>query len=266
MKTQRIGLVQTDTDNDGQAPPRSPEREALADVLVKHAAIGAALRKNEVSQRRAQDAPLLAAARAVDQATEDLEAARIKDAEAVASGNATGAVKIARAALVDAEDELQSCRSAGLMLATAHADLSNRLALSRLNDAVGVVLRTDPATRELINQFRAAQARLFELREAMSAISSVNALPDEAKFWDAVNWAENLPPSRTAVPRQGMDRGTEARCRRCPEFYGWQHAGLKPFRVACRRACIAVAAAVRALGMPASRAGKRPANSRLRCG
>jgi hypothetical protein len=197
--------------NDTPAP-RNPVREALAAVIQSHAALTTALAENQALQQRAEDAWFTANRRA-DAATQAVEDAKQVDAEAIAEGRAIGAAKAARAALTDAEDQRDATKSARTMLTDQATDLSNRLSISssRVNEAVAAVVRSDPATGELIDQFRAAQIKLHETREVMAVLMPLfphasnnaawegSAWPVHARFWDSIDWERKLPPSQIAA-------------------------------------------------------------------
>jgi hypothetical protein len=63
----------------------------------------------------------------------------------------------------------------------------------------------------LLEQFRAAQIKFHEAREAMRVLMPLfpdpsnaawwetSGLPSYARFWDTANWEEKLPPSATAA-------------------------------------------------------------------
>ena len=199
----RIGLVQIDNgatseEADNLAIGHSPARDALAAAIERHAQIQAALDENVAAQTRA-DGAVLDARDAIDAAAEAVAAAKAADAHAVARGQPGGATKLARAQLQDAEDALEAAKAAQKMLADEQADLDNKLAFSRLNQALAAVVREDPSTRKLIAEFRAAQARLHDLYGALAELAKLNnALPEQARFWNATNWTDDLPPSSTA--------------------------------------------------------------------
>jgi hypothetical protein len=176
-KQPRIGLVPQSED---ATPPRSPERDALALAIENHAAATAALRENEISGKRAEQARF-AAVRGVDIATSALESSKATDAEAIAAGTPVGETKLARAALTDAEDLLEATRLAGTKLAEQHADLKNRLGFSEmgLKNAVAAVVRAAPEVASLIAQYDAARRNFHDLHGTLAVLYSANALPRE---------------------------------------------------------------------------------------
>jgi chromosome segregation ATPase len=195
-----------------EAPPRDDRRQALAVAIEHSAALRAALDENLISQRRAEEA-FWPARSAVDAAVKTVEQATVSDAESLAAGKPTRAVKAARNSLTDAEDELAAARSAQAILADQQTDLSNRLGIadSRVKEAVSAVVHNAPELRRLTEQFRAAQVALHDALGAMSALMphfpaasnsgwwETSGLPSYARFWDAVNWEKDLPPSATAA-------------------------------------------------------------------
>jgi hypothetical protein len=201
-KTHRIMQV------DDDIPSRSPERIALAAAIEQHSAVKAALNENLVSQRRAEEAKF-AAIRAVDEATKNLEIAKITDAESIAQGSKTSAVTRARTALQEAEDDLEAARAASTMLTEQQSALKNGLSDMRLRQAIVAAVCIDPAIRTLCEDFRAAQLRFHEMREAVVSLGNIlpdvsnaagweqSGLPKHMRLWASFNW-EHLPPSPIA--------------------------------------------------------------------
>jgi hypothetical protein len=182
------------------------KREALGAAISNHTALKQELDDNKAGAQRAEDAKF-AAIRAADAASKAVEVGKIADAESIAAGRPTGAAKAARGALADADDEVESARSATKLLAKQHSDLTNRLAIAngRVNDAIAAVVVADPAVREICEEFRAAQMRLHDLHSALSQLGLPDArnveawkdtgLPEYSRAWDAQNWRDSLPPS-----------------------------------------------------------------------
>src|SRR4051812_30153081 len=117
-------------------PALEPLRVALAEAVTKHATATSEAEQNAAAQERADTAKYAARA-AVDKAAEELELARIEDAEAVAAGRTGGAVKAARAQLQDAEDALAAARAAEAMLDEQATALTQSLGIhsDRVNSA-----------------------------------------------------------------------------------------------------------------------------------
>jgi hypothetical protein len=211
QQTQRIGLVQVDVDVDTSAP-RDPLREALAQAIQNYAALKQALASTAASAQRAEDARF-DASKAFDAANKALEEAKVADSEAIAAGTPIGAVKTARASLQEAEDQLEAARGAIKILAEQHTDLTNRLSIaeSRVHTALAAVVCADPATRNLIERFRAAQLALHETREVMRVLMPLfphasntaaweqSGLPTHIRFWDSSNWERDLSSSQIAA-------------------------------------------------------------------
>jgi hypothetical protein len=185
---------------DDTSPP-DPSRAALATAIAQHAEATAAVRENKAAQERVDDIKWPAYA-ALEEAEEQLRHARLADPEGVARGGTTEALKAAVAQVKAAEDAVEAARSAGQMLKDQHRTLVGQADSSdtKLNSAIAAVLRGSPQTRELIDEYRATQRRLFDLREAIREVWCLHgALPDDAKNWEAVNWDQGLPPSQLAA-------------------------------------------------------------------
>jgi hypothetical protein len=192
--------------------PRDPAREALAAEISNHSALVEALGDNREATQRAEEARW-EAYRKVDAAAKELEIGKISDAEAVAAGKPTGAVKTARIALQDAEDQLQSCKDARVLFEQQNRDMTQRVSIadSNVTAAVSKVVYSDPVTRELCEQFDAARQRFQELYGAMSVLGLpdvrndqawvATGLPAHARFWnsDPAYLFQDLPPSATAA-------------------------------------------------------------------
>jgi hypothetical protein len=81
--------------------------------------------------------------------------------------------------------------------------------------ALAAIVHNAPEVHKLIEQFRAAQIQLHEMREAMKSVMSLfphasnatwweqSGLPTYARFWDAVNFEKDLPPLTTAARVEG---------------------------------------------------------------
>jgi hypothetical protein len=200
-KTHRIVQVTDDTQT------RSP-RAVLARVIEQHNALKAVLDENLVSQKRAEEARW-EAHRKVDAATKDVEVAKITDAESIAQGNKTSAVTRARTALQEAEDDLEAARAATKL----RAHLPNGLTDMQVKKAVSAVVYSDPAVHKLCEDFRTAQLRFHEMREAVASLGNIlpdvsnaagweqSGLPKHIRLWASFNW-EHLPPSPLAAKVQ----------------------------------------------------------------
>jgi hypothetical protein len=110
-----MGIVKLAKVENSAPPPEDPLRAALAAAIAEAAEARAALKENAAAQARVEETkwPTLAA---LDKATEQLDRARLADAEAVARGGAGGALKAARTQLQDATDAEQVARAAEVML------------------------------------------------------------------------------------------------------------------------------------------------------
>lgn len=173
-QTHRIGLVQVDSGT----PARTPERVALAAAIQAYAELKQALDENRMSQKRAEDAKFNAI-RAVDAANKAIEEAKIADAESVATGTAGGAVKAARTALQDAEDNYESAKVAEKLLSDRSGDVSNSIEDMRLKRAVADVIRTSPEIASLLQRYQSARAEFHNIHGVLGVLFSAKVLPRE---------------------------------------------------------------------------------------
>jgi chromosome segregation ATPase len=164
-------------------PPRSPEREALAAAITRHAEAEQRLAATKRAMESSASAILQArtnlkkAAGAVEQAKTD--AASYLTAQMLGSaGDAPLTIKQARAALQDAEHELADVQASRAALERAHADAEGSLAVASvsLEGAQREVVRTDPATQRLIADFDTAHRCYVDLKRALEFVDRVYGL------------------------------------------------------------------------------------------
>ena len=151
---------------DATSPPRTPERESLAEAIARHAeatnrlaAVQAARERTEQARRDAKEA--------IAKATAGVEQAKI-DAAAQLVGSAPGAlsVKAARAALTDCEDALEAAIEAGGILVTTEKEAADEVewAQTALKKCVGAVVKSEANVGQLLKEAEAAQAELINKR------------------------------------------------------------------------------------------------------
>jgi chromosome segregation ATPase len=172
---------------DATSPPRTPEREQLAEAITRHAeatdrlaAVQAARERTEQARRDAKEA--------IAKATAGIEQAKI-DAAAQLVGGAVGgvSVKAARAALQDCEDSLEAAVSAGSVLAGSTEEAERELANAErgVDSAVEGVVKASAEIRALVARLKPAYIELTDVRNALRAMQS--RLPDDLKIWGVVD-------------------------------------------------------------------------------
>ena len=165
----------------GDAPPRSPEREQLAEAIARRDTATKQLARIQAAHERASNT-IYDLKDSVDKAIAALDAAKVGEESylaAVALGDADAAlspVKAAAAAVEEANDQLGTARRTRDALETETKAAENDLMFAdmALDKCVGDVVRAEPAVRKLAAEYAAAQ-------RAMEAVQSY--LPDDFLYW-----------------------------------------------------------------------------------
>jgi len=172
----------------GEAPPRTPERIALAEAIERHTAAVRILDANKAAQelttqtrRQAQDAVERSVAMIEEAKT---NAATHLTAQAMGTaGEAPLSVKAARDNAVAAQDALEAALSAGAALVEQAkvAERELQYAAADLDKAVREVVRaeTGAAVSELLKQAEALQSGLVNRRVVLRHLLH-NEIIDEA--------------------------------------------------------------------------------------
>jgi|SRR5665213_1207040 len=170
--------------------PRSPEREALAEAIERHDAAVRMLAANESAQAATQEA-IYAARHAVEQTAAAIEVAGENVAThltAVAMGTAGVAplsVKQTRLTAQDAEDALETTKSANAALVEQHkaAERELQYASDDLDKCVRAVVRseTGAALSELLKQAETAQANLVNRRVVLRHLLHADQVAEPEK-------------------------------------------------------------------------------------
>jgi chromosome segregation ATPase len=171
----------------GEAPPRSPEREQLAEAIARHeeatdrlAAVRAARDRNEEARHGAEES--------VAKATAGIERAKT-DAAAALVGGAPGALSVssARAALQEREDSLVAVIAAGGILAEHAEDAERELGRSEraVDAAVEGVVKASAEIRALVGRLKPAYEELVDVRNALRMMQS--RLPDDLRIMGGVD-------------------------------------------------------------------------------
>jgi chromosome segregation ATPase len=173
---------------DATSPPRSPEREQLAEAIARHADAARQIARIRAAQERAADTVYEAKDRiamaisALDEAkaTEGSFLAAIALGESAASASP---VKDCAAAVEQANDQLDTARRTRDALETEMKAVESEMLFASMavDKCVGDVVRDAPAIRALAGQYAAAQRRAVDLQRAMETVQSF--LPDDLQFW-----------------------------------------------------------------------------------
>jgi chromosome segregation ATPase len=172
----------------GDAPPRSPEREQLAEAIARRDTATKQLARIQAAHERASNT-IYDLKDSVDKAIAALDAAKVGEESylaAVALGDADAAlspVKAAAAAVEEANDQLGTARRTRDALETETKAAENDLMFAdmALDKCVGDVVRAEPAVRKLAAEYAAARRRAVDLQRAMEAVQSY--LPDDFLYW-----------------------------------------------------------------------------------
>jgi hypothetical protein len=158
------------------------EREKLASLIERLKAASDYAAQCAAAQGRAPDVYDLAERR--DAAEAALAEARENEPRHQIAALINNKIK-AEIALATADAELARARQVRDMLAAELDSANAAIAMRRsyLREAVGRVLRADPAPAALLAEYKAAQDRVAELHAALSVISAVDGLSNN--FWDA---------------------------------------------------------------------------------
>lgn len=183
---------------DATSPPRTPERESLAEAIARHGAATKQLVRIAAAHERASET-VFDSNDSVDRATAALDEAKVGEGSyltAVALGEADAAaspVKTAAANVEQANEQLATARRTRDALEAEIKTAENNLmwAKNKINDVVGAAVKTDPATAQLVAEFNAAELQYFSLKQQMGIVRT-DRMPDEAKFWYCEhNWPES---------------------------------------------------------------------------
>jgi chromosome segregation ATPase len=181
----------------GDAPPRSPEREQLAEAIARRDTATKHLKRIQAAHERASNTIYDLKDR-VDKVIATLDEAKAGEGSylaAVALGEADAAlspVKTAAANVEQANDLLDTARRTRDALETEIKAVERELMFADMatDERIADAVRTDPAVRQLVADFEAASKTYAELRQAMTAVRR-EWLPDASRSWDSIrNWPE----------------------------------------------------------------------------
>jgi hypothetical protein len=166
-------------------PPRTPQRELLATAAERHLALtkhlagfGTALATLQTDIHRTQR-EITEAERAIEEAKAAASAHRV--AEALGHDSPTPpSVADARTRCSDAKDKLTELRAAQTKLMMDEAEVASQLEVAGvdLRDCVRAVVRSDPATRALVDQLHIIRARFVTLNSAVEYLAANGMTPD----------------------------------------------------------------------------------------
>src|ERR1035437_5838966 len=148
---------------DATSPPRTPEREALAEAIARRDTATKQLARIQTAHEHASET-VYDLKDSVDKAIATLDEAKAGEGSylaAVALGDADAAlspVKAAAAAVEEANDQLGTARRTRDALEAEMKAVESELmwAKNKLDDAVRDVVRADPAIRKLAGDFSSA--------------------------------------------------------------------------------------------------------------
>jgi hypothetical protein len=194
-------------------PPRSQEREQLARAAERHlaltkhlAAFGTALANVHTEIHRTQR-EISAAERDIESAKSAGSAHRV--AEALGNQSPTPpSVVDARKRCADAKDKLVELRAAQTKLMADEGKVASQLEVSGINlrDCVRAVVKSDPATRDLVDHLEVTRARFVTLNSAVEYLAAVGMIPDRkpsgtAPTRDTENaWRQAVPALEAGDP------------------------------------------------------------------
>jgi chromosome segregation ATPase len=186
----------------GDAPPRSPEREQLAEAIARRDTATKQLVRIAAAHERASET-VYDLKDSVDKAIATLDEAKAGEGSylaAVALGEADATlspVKAAAAAVEEANDQLGTARRTRDALEAEMKAVESELmwAKSKLDDAVRDVVRADPAIRKLAADFSSANRHYNDLHRAMETVQ--NFLPDDLKYWHGTGRWPDLAAAAT---------------------------------------------------------------------
>jgi hypothetical protein len=174
-------------------------RAALRAAIEKHQAVARRLADLTKAVPKAESA-VFAARSGVEQATAALERVKREAGShraAAAMGTAGGAapsITDARRALEAAEDELEAAKAAAADLAKQQEEAQRQLSWSRPDDAVAAVIRTDPATKMLLETFERSRRATADLRQAVELVAGY--FPYAERLALRADRIVNGPPSK----------------------------------------------------------------------
>jgi chromosome segregation ATPase len=172
----------------GDAPPRSPEREQLAEAIARRDTAEKQLVRVRAAHERASNT-IYDLKDSVDKAIATLDEAKVGEGgylTSVALGEADAAlspVKTAVANVEQANDQLGTARRTRDALETEIKAAERELMFAdmALGKCVGDVVRADPAVRQLAAEYAAARRRAVDLQRSMEAVQAY--LPDDICHW-----------------------------------------------------------------------------------
>lgn len=185
---------------------RSPEREKLAQAIEALKAAQAHVRATEEARKENRKArsPLFhhidGAAAAVEKAKADSAASAIARAKGEAAADAPRSVAQVRAAVDAAQEQLSVLEEADKTFAREADAARNRVLYAEVarDQAVALVVRSDPRTKELFAKLENVHAEFENLRRALGVVSPMLEGNDRYRFdtdWND-SWGIDLPAQR----------------------------------------------------------------------
>jgi DNA repair exonuclease SbcCD ATPase subunit len=177
----------------GESPPRSPEREQLAEAIAKRNDANRELGDIEAALLRARNT-VDAATIAVAEKTKALETAKGANADYLAraalgrSGDVPPpSVQEARIALQDAQDKLDAARSTVALFENNRQATVDEVSYAErdVDRSAEAVVKASTEIRALVGRLKTSYAELVDVRNALRAMQS--RLPDDLKILGSVD-------------------------------------------------------------------------------
>jgi uncharacterized protein YPO0396 len=175
------------------APPRSPERVALAAAIDRH---NSAVTNLAATTKAIADAGSgrIAAEQLVVAAKETVEAAKRNAVTHLTArmlgevNDAPTSVRDARDALRSAEDEYAASREVETALQSRLKDCEENIywAKRKLTDAICDVVKSEPGIRALLTRFSKLRHELAQLHLDLTWFAGQFMIPDEFKHWESI--------------------------------------------------------------------------------
>jgi len=172
-------------------PSRSPEREALAQAIAKHAGAAVELEANKAATGAVRR-KLREARAGVERAEQTVEKAK-DDAAAVVAGTIERAPLSLGTARLRAEDAMDAMTAAQTALAALEKagptlEMRGSIMKSRLDEAIGEVVQSETPVRELLSMHAYLQRQLARHEMVLRIISGLGGrhggIPADACGWN----------------------------------------------------------------------------------
>lgn len=196
-----------------ESPRRTPEREALAEAVERHAEIVRRLAAIEAAQQTARSEHYAASA-AADAAPAAIERAKgdvarhLTDVAMGTAGPAPKSVQHFRAKAQEAQDARDAAQSARDALAEQHRAEADSLVVARLNldSRIKAVIAAEAPVEKLVANYRAAHREFATRQRVLEWLEGRGAIPRDV-FWrrDRGDLLDGAAPWEAAVTALATD-------------------------------------------------------------